>query len=445
MKNEEGKASSVKVSLKYIPIKMQLDPSESINNMGNLRVDVLDAQDLPSADSNGKSDPYCKFEFNGQEVFKTKVQKKTLSPAWNEFFELSVPSRTAAKFKVTVLDYDFGGGPDFLGAADINLEQLDPFHAREIKLALDGKSGTIRLRLLFRPDYVTRMRQGTSTFSGTFAAPGRIVTGVAGAPIKGGVAVAGALGHGVGKGASFLKRGFKGKKEDGDVNGGTPTGSSTDLPGSLSNGGNPIPSFSIKRSTGLTGSDSEPTSDPPGPANGGTPRHDRNKSLGAASIHSLAPGAPGAGTATFTVVSASGFPPSSDVYVVVNQTTPRQKTVGKTKNHKSPSGTIKFDETFRVACTPDAQFQLQAKGQHTFSSDDDLGEALYFVDESGAAGDKEVPVGSGKVVIRSSFTPSPAADPAVADSPKSSSLRRSFLSKRESRPSTSAGRESTPS
>ncbi|MDA4133068.1 MAG: hypothetical protein OK454_08090, partial [Thaumarchaeota archaeon] len=80
MKDEEGRTSFVKISLKYIPVMMQLDPSESINNMGNMRVDVLDAADLPAADSNGKSDPYCKFELNGREVFKTKVQKKTLHP-----------------------------------------------------------------------------------------------------------------------------------------------------------------------------------------------------------------------------------------------------------------------------------------------------------------------------------------------------------------------------
>ena len=60
---------------------MALDPSESINNMGKLRVDVLDASDFPSADRNGYSDPYCKFELNGKDVFKTKVQKKTLQPA----------------------------------------------------------------------------------------------------------------------------------------------------------------------------------------------------------------------------------------------------------------------------------------------------------------------------------------------------------------------------
>ena len=52
---------------------MKLDPSESINNMGTLRVDILDGQDLPAADRSGKSDPYCKFELNGKEAYKTKT------------------------------------------------------------------------------------------------------------------------------------------------------------------------------------------------------------------------------------------------------------------------------------------------------------------------------------------------------------------------------------
>jgi len=151
------------------------------------------------------------------------------------------------------------------------------------------------------------------------------------------------------------------------------------------------------------------------------------------------PGAAGTGTASFTVVSASGFPPSSDVYVQVNQLAPKQKAIGKTKHHKSPNGTVKFDETFKVTCTPDTQFQIQAKEHNTFSSDDDLGETIYFVDESGAAAEKPIKVGHGTVVVKSSFTPSESNG--STDSPKSS-LRRSFLSKRESRlPS----RDGTPS
>jgi len=102
LKDHHGNPCKIKVSLKYIPVKMQLDPGESINNMGKLRVDVLDAKDLPAADRNGYSDPYCRFELNGKEIFKTQKQKKTLHPAWNEFFEVEVPSRVAAEFVCTV-------------------------------------------------------------------------------------------------------------------------------------------------------------------------------------------------------------------------------------------------------------------------------------------------------------------------------------------------------
>lgn len=87
---------------------MQLDPSESINNMGNLRVDVLDAANLIAADRNGKSDPFCIFTLDGKEVHKTEFQKKTLHPSWNEVFETKIASRTAANFVVEVLDWDMG-------------------------------------------------------------------------------------------------------------------------------------------------------------------------------------------------------------------------------------------------------------------------------------------------------------------------------------------------
>ncbi|KAH6657518.1 C2 domain-containing protein [Truncatella angustata] len=437
LKDEENRETHIKVSLKYIPVKMQLDPSESINNMGNLRVDVLDASDLPAADSNGKSDPYAKFEFNGQDVFKTKTQKKTLNPQWNEYFEMPVPSRTAAKFHVNIYDYDFADKPDFLGGADINLEHLDPFKAKEVRLLLDGKSGSIRLRLLFRPDYVTRSRLGTGTFSGTFGAPGRIVTGVAGAPIKGGAAVVGGIGHGVGKGASFIKRGFTGrsKKDDDGGFGSNPTNS--DIPTIVENGGSPAPGSSLRRATGLDGAESPIT--PPGTAIGASNGHHRAPSAGAMSIASIAPGSAGAGTATFQIISATGFPPSADVYVLIRQLGSKEKTVGKTKHHESPSGQVEFNETFKHTCTADTQFRIEVKDHHTFGSDDDLGETLFFVSDQGS-NEKEVSVGSGTVIIKSSFAE--AGSTLSADSPKGGNpMRRSFLSKKEN----SRSREATPS
>ena len=66
-------------------------------------------------------------------------------------------------------------------------------------------------------------------------------------------------------------------------------------------------------------------------------------------------------------------------------------------------------------------------------SDDDLGEGLFFVDESGTGLEKSVKAGSGQVVLKSNFVLSPIAEDGGDSSPKSSSggIRKSFLSKRE--------------
>jgi Ca2+-dependent lipid-binding protein len=422
--------------LKYIPVQMTLDPSESINNMGKLRVDVLDGSDLPSADRNGYSDPYCKFELNGKDVFKTKVQKKTLHPAWNEFFEVDIASRTAAKFTCNVYDWDFGEKADFLGGADINLDLLDPFKAQEYNLTLDGKSGSVRLRLLFRPDYVTRSRQGSSTFSGTFATPGKIVTGVAGAPIKG----VGLAAHGVGKGASFVLSGFKSKKKDEDTNGNGAAELKAEDSAFLNGGFN-----GMKRSAALPESPAGivPPVTPPG-SSLGVP-HARTKSFGASSMHStLQSGLAATGTASFTILSASGYPPSSNVMVFIKQVGTKSKTVHKTEHIKSGTGTVTFNdkkESFKCSCSADTQFQIQVKGHNTFGSDDDLGEGLFFVDESGTGLEKHVKAGSGYVVLKNNFVLNPTTDGAGDNSPKSGGLRKSFLSKRENG---RASREVTP-
>jgi hypothetical protein len=424
LKDERGEASAIKISLKYIPVMMDLDPSESINNMGKLRVDVLDASDLPSADRNGYSDPYCKFELNGTQVYKTKVQKKTLHPAWNEFFEVDVPSRTAAQFRCNVYDWDFGDKADFLGGTAINLDMLDPFRPQEFNLALDGKSGSVRLRMLFRPDYVTRSRQGSSTFSGTFATPGKIVTGVAGAPIKG----VGFAAQGVGKGASFIRHGFKSsKKREEAANGNT-----LDEGIPVANSDNINPPF---QPTLLE--PGEENSLPVTPPGAGSSPHSRTKSFGAASTYStsISPGGATIGTADFTIVSASGYPPSASVMVHIKQLGPKgAKVVHKTKHIKSSSGAVRFDESFKINCTADTQFALAVKAHATFGSDDDLGEGMLVIDESGSGAEKSIKAGSGTVVVKSWFSPK------EEDSPQRS--RKSFLGKREN--GRAVSRELTP-
>lgn len=427
LKGTDGFPSKVTVSLRYLPVKMTLDPSESINNMGTLRVDVLDAADLPSADRNGFSDPYCKFKLNGKEIFKTKVQKKTLHPAWNEFFETPVASRTAADFKCEVFDWDFGDKADHLGTSKIDLTQLQPFQPAEIAYGLDGKSGTVRLKLLFKPDYIQRSRQGSSTFSGTFAPAGKVV----GAPVKGVGIVGGAVGGGVVKGASFLKRGFtKGRtsRENTSVDTNGSLGNSSSVEGGLKPS---TPLGTPNRSSMII--DGSP----------GTPgSHGRTKSFGS---NLGAPGpARGAetGSASLTIISASDYPPSADVRVYVKMTGSKgSKEVHKTKSIKSNTGLVEYSaehETFKVNCSADTQFQVVVK-DHRIFNDEVLGEGMFFLADQGSGATQSVKAGAGTVSLRSQFTAADNASeslrpstPSGRDSPDSKrGVRRSLLSKRD--------------
>lgn len=380
LRGKDGRESKVTVSMRYLPVKMQLDPSESFNNAGNLRVEVLDAAELPAADRNGKSDPYCKFTLDGKEVYKTKTIKKTLHPAWNEFFEVPIRSRTAADFKVDVYDWDFADKADHLGAAVIDTNVLEPFQAREVKLNLDGKSGVMRLKMLFKPDYVTRSRQGSSTFSGTFAAPGKII----GAPVKGATFVGG----GVAKGASFLGKSFK-----------------------RSSSSQHAPQASQDVSGGVA--EVRDTSMDVGEANGSTNKplpttpHRREFSMGGVSQSPAAE----QGTATVSVVSAAGFPADTKLEVrVLHDGVKGLKEVIKTKAVKTKTGEVTFeDETKKIPCNADHQFRLHVLDSHTFGSDTDLGEAGFFINDQSSGGSQDVKVGDGTVTIRSSFMPTDAA------------------------------------
>ena len=401
LKDNHGRESKVTVSMRYLPVKMELDPSESFNNAGNLRVDVLDAADLPAADRNGKSDPYCKFSMNGNEVYKTKTIKKTLHPAWNEFFEVPVRSRTAAQFKVDVYDWDFADKADYLGASVINLQDLEPFQGKEVTLNLDGKSGVLRLKMLFKPDYIARSRQGSSTFAGTFNAPGKII----GAPVKGATFVGG----GVAKGAGFFTKGFK--RTSSSQHAASP---SVDTTGGIADA----------RDTSMETDGRAVT-----PA---TP-HKRE----ASGTFSQSPAAE-QGMGNVTVVSAAGFKQDTKLQVkVLVDGAKGLKEVLKTRSVKAKSGDATYEnETKRFPCSADNQFRVHVFDDHTFGSDEDLGEGTFFINDQSSGGQQEVRVGNGTVVIQSSFQPSDAASTrpgsSMADSPaaKNRNLGR-LLTKRE--------------
>lgn len=422
LKDKHGNDNKITVSLKYIPVKMQLDPSESFNNQGNLRVEVLDAADLPAADRNGFSDPYCKFILNDETVYKTKTQKKTLHPAWNEYFEVPVRSRTAAEFQVKVFDWDFGDKADFLGKADINLDILEPFQSQEVTLGLDGQSGAIRLKMLFKPNYVMRARQGSSTFHGTFAVPGKII----GAPVKGVGKGAVFVGGGVIRAGTFLGRGFKRRK-------------SRDVPRNPEDPESPsviasedeTPKLSVENENGAASLT---------PSN----KHSRHRSFGAQSFASGFGGAPSPGgadqgTANITVLGADGFEPGTNLRVHIRLDGPKgSKEIHKTDHIKAPSGSVTFeDESFKTACSADAAFRIVVKDHATFGRDEELGEKPFFVSDQGSGSEQVIQVGSGTVTLRSSFIPADAASNGGPNSPK---LRKSLRSRgRDSRGATPSG------
>ncbi|KAI8455528.1 C2 domain-containing protein [Phakopsora pachyrhizi] len=196
---EGGNRSTVMIQCRYIPVPIILEPRESINNMGVLSVILENGKDLPSADRNGYSDPYVQFSLNGVKVFKSSVQKKTLNPKWNERFDVEVPSRVRAEFVAQVFDWDRVGASDKIGSAKIDLKELEPMlQSTEVfKLVQSDQQvkGQIQLKMTFRPGFITRSRQATSTFTGL----GRVATGLGGTVLSTGAGVGIGAARGVGQ------------------------------------------------------------------------------------------------------------------------------------------------------------------------------------------------------------------------------------------------------
>lgn len=100
---------------------------------------IKSANALRAADVNGKSDPYCVISIPGKplSVCKTKVAKKTLSPTWNEEFELQ-DYLPGDPIDFVVMDHDPVGPGDFLGSANLNGDAFYP-EGYDDELTLEDK------------------------------------------------------------------------------------------------------------------------------------------------------------------------------------------------------------------------------------------------------------------------------------------------------------------
>lgn len=100
----------------------------------SLSVEILSARDILALDTNGYSDPFVIIEILPQSVFtqcptqRTRVQKKTLTPIFEEIFEypatLEQCNALGAMIQFTVMDHDMVLSNDFAGEAFLPLDHI---------------------------------------------------------------------------------------------------------------------------------------------------------------------------------------------------------------------------------------------------------------------------------------------------------------------------------
>ncbi|KAJ5068444.1 c2 domain-containing protein [Anaeramoeba ignava] len=90
-----------------------------------IHVRLIEAKGLKSADIGGKSDPYVTLSINGIRPFhKSKIQKATLDPVWNEDFQLNVKDPDKDIVLIGISDWDRIGAHDLLGFIRLRVSEF---------------------------------------------------------------------------------------------------------------------------------------------------------------------------------------------------------------------------------------------------------------------------------------------------------------------------------
>ncbi|OZJ04432.1 hypothetical protein BZG36_02903 [Bifiguratus adelaidae] len=158
----------IQLSFRYIPLQdFRLDPNESIENQGFLKVTLLSAAGLRGVDRSGTSDPYIVAFCNGDRVFKSRVYKKTLTPTFkDEQFQIALKSKNSTEISFEVYDWDQIGRPTLLGVAktDLRTTTLEAFEAKALNLPLSHNgepAGQLECRVLWQPQLLITKKTGT--------------------------------------------------------------------------------------------------------------------------------------------------------------------------------------------------------------------------------------------------------------------------------------------
>lgn len=153
-------SAKLMIQTSWFPIAVsKLPQADLITNTGELTITAKSAERLISADTNGFSDPFLKFYLNDRKeaIFKTKHQKKTLNPTWDQSATIEIYNRVNDYLRIKVLDWDAANSDDIIGRAVVPLSKVDPENPTDLDIpvvAEDGKDGgVLHLSFKFSPKY----------------------------------------------------------------------------------------------------------------------------------------------------------------------------------------------------------------------------------------------------------------------------------------------------
>ncbi|CAN3371572.1 hypothetical protein DIURU_004012 [Diutina rugosa] len=217
---------TVQVQCQWIPLVYEngVPPQDSKDNQGELTIQILKGNGLPSADSNGKSDPFVQLYLDSDKkhFFKTHTKKRTLDPVWNETTTVELGNMYDTEIRVMCWDWDMADENDLLGTGLIKLSEANfkENSSVDVETPLVGESGedagTVYFKLSFKPKKIIQVRANSDTTIGD-----AFVVAKGGATVVKGVGKGvGFVGKNVGKGAllglgggaKILGGGFKGIK-----------------------------------------------------------------------------------------------------------------------------------------------------------------------------------------------------------------------------------------
>ncbi|KAI9008912.1 C2 domain-containing protein [Phycomyces nitens] len=205
----DSNGGTIRLSFDFVPVvQFTLDPSESLENQGNLTVTAIKATNLKGVDRSGTSDPYVVFSMNDVKLHKTEVHKKDLNPVFkNEVFTVPVLQRIGATLVAEVFDWDQIGKDELIGRAEISFagDTVESFAARDVEVSV-GKDAKLRVRLLWQPQLLARKRSSTNIFSATT----RIFTSAPGSAVGAGGKVLGGGVKAIGGGVKAIGGGIRG-------------------------------------------------------------------------------------------------------------------------------------------------------------------------------------------------------------------------------------------